>query len=461
LCVQSSLIHQHTTPMSQRVFLLAFVLLFNVLYVFAQTPTLYFPPIVGTSWQTLTPASQNFCPERIDSLYHFLETKNTKSFILLKDGKIVLEKYFGAFVQDSLWYWASAGKSLTAFLVGQAQEEALVDIHHKTSDYLGLGWTSAPADKEALITLWHQLTMTNGLDDTIEPTPTEPDPNTCTDPGCLNYLVDAGTRWAYHSGPYRLLQDVIAQASGLTINQFTKSHVLDQTGMKGLWVEDVFYSKTRDMARYGLLALAHGVWDGDTLLHDQTYLNAMTHSSQNYNKSYGYLWWLNGQSSFMLPGLQLALPGKLIPNAPDDMYSALGKNDQKIHVVPSKGWVVVRMGNSAGYTNVGGSEVPIKFDNALWDYLNKLECNASATLETQPFDLKVSPNPSNAGWQIESSAPMDKVELFDMQGRLLRTLAGHGATTLWLEVADMPMGVFILKVYSEEKVRLMKLVKGD
>ncbi len=426
MCVQRSLHHQHTTPMSQRVFLLSVVLLFNVLYVFAQTPNLYFPPIVGTTWQTLTPASQNFCPERIDSLYHFLETKNTKSFILLKDGKIVLEKYFGAFVQDSLWYWASAGKSLTAFLVGQAQEEALVDIHHKTSDYLGLGWTSAPPDKEALITPWHQLTMTSGLDDTFTPTPTQPDPNTCTDPECLHYLADAGTRWGYHTGAYRLLQNVIAQASGLSINQFTKSHVLDRTGMKGAWLADVFYSRTRDMARFGLLTQAHGIWAGDTLLHDQAYFQAMTHTSQPLNKSYGYLWWLNGQSSFMLPGLPLVLPGKLIPNAPDDMISALGKNDQKIHVVPSKGWVVVRMGNSAGYTNTGGSEVPIKFDNALWDYLNQLECNGSATLEVQPFDLKVSPNPSNAGWQIESSAPMDQVELFDMQGRLLHRVAGNG-----------------------------------
>ena len=73
----------------------------------------------------------------------------------------------------------------------------------------------------------------------------------------------------------------------------------------------------------------------------------------------------------MLPGLQLMIPGPLCPNAPADMFAALGKNDQKIHVVPSKGWIVVRQGNSA---NAG--PVPVQFDNLMWAYLNALECTS-------------------------------------------------------------------------------------
>lgn len=445
--------------MFNRILLLSTFLIINVLGAASQNPTLYFPPKTGTAWQTLTPASQNFCPDRIDSLYNFLGSRDTKAFLLLKDGKIVLEKYFGTFVQDSIWYWASAGKSLTAFLVGQAQEEGLVDIQDKTSDYLGVGWTSAPPDKEAKITLWHQLTMTSGLDDTFTPTPTEPDPNTCTDPACLNYLVDAGTRWAYHTGAYRLLQDVVAQASGLTINQFTKSHVLDRTGMKGLWFEDVFYSRPRDMARYGLLTLAHGVWDGDTLLHDQAYFNAMTHTAQPFNKSYGYLWWLNGQPSFMVPGLQFVFPGKLIPNAPNDMIAALGKNDQKIHVVPSKGWVVIRMGNAAGF-NAGGDAVPIVFDNAMWGYLNQLVCNATATNDLPENILKISPNPSSDGWRIESAEPVETVQVFDAQGRMVRNVSGAGTSALWVSNAGLPAGVYLLKVLSAGSWQVSKVMKG-
>ena len=443
--------------MAHRLLCLSIALFFCALPLFAQNPALYFPPKTGTAWQTIAPASLGFCAERVDSLYHFLAAKNTKSFLLLQDGKIVLEKYFGTYVQDSVWYWASAGKSLTAFLVGQAQEEGLVDIDDATSTYLGPGWTSCTPEQENAITLRHQLTMTTGLDDT--PTPASPDANLCTDPACLQYLAPPGTRWAYHTGPYRLLQNVVAEASGLTINQFTKTRVLDRVGMKGFWFQDVQYGRARDMARYGLLIQAHGVWQGDTLLHDQQYFFDMTHPSQVLNKSYGYLWWLNGQPSFMLPSVQLVIPGKLIPNAPDDMFSALGKNDQKIHVVPSKGWVVVRQGNSAGYTNGAGNEVPISFDNDLWDYLNKLTCAATTTQEVTDNQVRVFPNPTTNGWQIASKVAMERMEIFNTQGRLTASLSLNGATSFWVNAAELPEGVYLAKIFAAGKVRWAKLMK--
>ncbi len=65
---------------------------------------------------------------------------------MLKDGKIVLERYFGetiagtgSFNRDSQWYWASAGKTLTGFIVGKAQEENLLTLDQPTSRYLGVG----------------------------------------------------------------------------------------------------------------------------------------------------------------------------------------------------------------------------------------------------------------------------------------------------------------------------------
>lgn len=429
---------------------------FLLLKVFsAQSQNLYFPPLSGTAWQSTSPAELGFCNERIDSLYAFLEAKNTKSFILLKDGKIVLERYFGTFVQDSIWYWASAGKSLTAFLVGQAQDEGLVNIQDRTDQYLGAGWTSAPPEKEALITLWHQLTMTSGLDDTFVPTPTEPDPNTCTDPECLNYLADAGTRWGYHTGAYRLLQDVIAEASGSTINQFTKNRLLDRVGMKGFWLNDVFFSKARDMARFGLLTLAQGRWENDTLLADANYFFNMTHRSQELNKSYGYLWWLNGQPSFMVPGLQLQLPGKLCPNGPDDMIAALGKNDQKIYVVPSKGWVVVRQGDASGYTGIGGDAVPILFDNALWDYLNQLECSGVSSIDLPDEPEVIVPNPASLHWTISGETAPDRVEVYDACGRLLQTLHHTGT----VPASALPGGIYWLKITRGETVRTRRVCR--
>lgn len=83
----------------------------------------YFPPLSGDQWATIDPKDLDWCEEGVAGLYSFLEEKETKAFIVLKDGKIAVEKYFGTFTKDSIWYWASAGKSLAGFLTGMAQEK--------------------------------------------------------------------------------------------------------------------------------------------------------------------------------------------------------------------------------------------------------------------------------------------------------------------------------------------------
>jgi len=120
-----------------------------------KSQTIYFPPLTGNSWDTISPSSLNWCQDSINSLYNLLASEQTKAFIVLKDGKIVLEKYFGTYTQDSVWIWYSARKSLTAFLAGIAQEEGYLNILNKTSDYIGTGWTSLPTAKEDLITVRH------------------------------------------------------------------------------------------------------------------------------------------------------------------------------------------------------------------------------------------------------------------------------------------------------------------
>ena len=149
---------------------------------------LYFPPLTGAAWETRTPATLGWNTGRIDTLYFWLESQNSRAFLVIKDGRIVMEKYFGTFTQDSAWYWASAGKTITAFVVGLAQQQGLLSIGDAASKWLGAGWTGCPPDKEALITVRHQLTMTSGLDDSGDPY--------CTVDTCLIYRADAGTRWA-------------------------------------------------------------------------------------------------------------------------------------------------------------------------------------------------------------------------------------------------------------------------
>ncbi len=375
--------------------------------------SLYFPPINGDEWQTLSPASLGWCDDRIDSLYDLLEENNTKAFIVLKDGKIVLEKYFGSFQQDSFWYWASAGKSLTACLVGIAQQEGFLSIGDTTSTYLGEGWTACTSDQEEKITIRHQLTMTTGLDDYVEE-------NHCTLDTCLQYKADAGTRWAYHNAPYTLLDGVIEAATSITLNAYFQQKIRLNTGINGAFIQldynNVFFSTPRNMARFGLMILNNGNWDGNQIMTDTGYFNRMVNTSQGLNLSYGYLWWLNGKASYMLPTLPIVFPGSLMPNAPDDMIAALGKNGQYINVVPSQNLVLIRMGNAPD-----GNEVPVTLNDKIWEYINLLACgtNAADDIDPDATSYSVYPNPASDHFTVSMPGHYFKLAVYDLNGHKL------------------------------------------
>lgn len=332
----------------------------------APTPeeTLYFPPLSGTTWETKTIASLAWNQAAVQPLLDYLASKNSKSFMILVNGKIVMENYFYGHDASSNWYWASAGKTLTTAITGIAAQEGLININNKVSDYIGTGWTSIPLAKENLITNKHLLTMTSGLEDV--------DNGDAVDPANLTYKADAGTRWAYHN-VYVKLQDVIATASNQSWNSYFNTKLRDKIGMNGAWVNlgnnSVYGSTTRSMARFGLLMSNKGKWNTTPILNED-YCNAATTTSQNINLSYGYLWWLNGKSSYHLPQSQLQFNGSLIPTAPSDMYMALGKNDQKIYIIPSKKMLVIRMGDVANPDNP--TFALSGFDAELWTKISAL-----------------------------------------------------------------------------------------
>ena len=324
--------------------------------------TSYFPPLSSTVWETKSLASLGWKQQAVPPLLDYLASKNTKSFIILVDGRIVMENYFNGHSATANWYWASAAKTLTATLTGIAQQENLININDPVSKYLGAGWTSATLAQENLISCKNLLNMTSGLEDIAN--------GDSVTPVSLTYKADAGTRWAYHN-VFVKLQDVIAQASGQSWNTYFNTKLRDKIGMDGFWFKSenniVYSSTTRSMARFGLLILNKGKWENTTIL-NEFYANESTNTSQNINLAYGYLWWLNGKSSFRLPQSQVTFQGSMIPTAPADMFMALGKNDQKIYVVPSKKMVIIRMGDAADSANLALSD----FDAVLWQKISAL-----------------------------------------------------------------------------------------
>lgn len=402
--------------------------------------SLYFPPKTG-SWETTSPASLGWCTNQIDSLYDFLDKGDSKAFIVLKDGKIVLEKYFGTFTQDSLWYWASAGKTLTGFATGIALQNGKLKLTDTSSKYLGKGWSSLTPEQEAKITVWHHITMTTGLDDGVPE-------SSCTDKACLIYKADPGTRWAYHNAPYTLMDKVILGATGQNINAYVNSSIKPATGITGLFVQvsndNVYFSTPRSFARFGLLMLGKGSWNGTAVLTDTAYFRQMTNTSQSINLSYGYLTWLNGKTSYRIPGSQLQIPGALMPAAPSDMYAALGKNGQYINVVPSQNLVLIRMGEDP---SVGSGLVPTVFNDNIWKYLNKVMCNNNAISENAYTNSGVVlyPNPAENILHINTQNKVNDVSIYAISGKEM--YKQNSAESI--DISKFPSGIYFVKIQGD------------
>ncbi|MBC8172980.1 MAG: serine hydrolase [Chitinophagales bacterium] len=420
------------------------IILLAVTTLACKSQTLYFPPITGDTWDTISPASLGWCSDEIDTLLQYLEDKNSKAFIVLKDGKIVIEKYFGTFAADSAWYWASAGKTLTAFAVGMAKQDGYLSINDMSSDYLGEGWTVCSPEKEDLITVKNQLTMTSGLDDGV------PDPY-CTIDTCLQYLADADTRWAYHNGPYTLLDEVIQTATSQTLNSYINENIKAPTGMTGFYFpvgyNNIFFSNARSMARFGLLILNKGNWDGDQIMEDTAYFSQMISPSQTLNKSYGYLWWLNGKESFMVPGLQIIFPGSWSPHAPDDMIAALGKDGQFINVVESENLVFIRMGN-----NPGTGEVSFTYNDTIWQKLNEVMCDeVSVESISETHKIKTYPNPAHDHFTIALPQQVFTLTLFDITGNSLSEYPDV-FDSIEIETRGLAGGIYFVRVVTADQM---------
>jgi CubicO group peptidase (beta-lactamase class C family) len=216
-------------------------------------------------------------------------------------------------------------------------------------------------------------------------------------------------------------------------------------GMNGLFIQvgdnNVFFSKPRMMARFGLLLLNNGVWNGTAILGDSDYLYDMTHSSQDMNPSYGYLTWLNGYDQVMIPSTQTVFDGPLFPAAPTDLYAALGKDGQILNVVPSQGLVAVRMGNAPGTEDL----VPSLLNDDIWEYINELPCSPNAIPENATAQelFSIQRNENSNEWIISSELIQDfQWKVFNISGQ--KILEGRNETRVSLN--SLRSGIYLLRI---------------
>lgn len=314
---------------------------------------LYFPPSSG-AWATVAPAAAGWDADALARAMEYAGMHASRGVVVLYRGRIMAEQYWRQADADTVRDIASAQKSVTALLVGIALKRGLLTLATPVSAVLGHGWSRASRARERRITVRHLLTMTSGLDDD------------------LAYEAPAGTRWRYNTMAYHQLHPVLEHVTGSPLQDFSAAVLFRPLGMlSARWTprstdgEDVLglVLTPRDMARFGLFVLAGARWGSGRPLVDPRYLKDALSTSQKLNPAYGYLWWLNGKASHILPAQDVARPGPIIPAAPADLVAALGAADQKIYVVPGLDLVVCRQGSRGARQQLG-------FDQGWWELLS-------------------------------------------------------------------------------------------
>ena len=281
----------------------------------------------------------------------FLDAAATEAFQIVEQGQVVHEWYRtdASYGRDV----ASAQKSVLSLLVGRAIADGLFDLDTHIDDVLGVGWT--PHGQSAGITVRQLLSMTSGLDDQFA------------------VIAPPATLWRY-SGAFAALFDVLTTSTGRQLNEMADEWLF---GPAGATTAQFHERRSNEFAPIGLFARASDLTAiGQTVLdHAQpglpdVWLDESLATSQPYNGAYGYLWWLNGKDSFLLPGrAMVARPGPLVPSAPAGMVAALGKDDQKLYLVADLGLAIARLGGKAV---IGTQLAPSSFDDALWQLLSQM-----------------------------------------------------------------------------------------
>jgi CubicO group peptidase (beta-lactamase class C family) len=301
---------------------------------------------------TAEPSQAAWDPAGVERLRAFVADRATSQFLVVEDGRTVLSWT----ADDALATRdvASVQKSITALLVGRAVQDGLVSVDDPVASHLGPTWA---AESEGAVTVMQLLTMTSGLgDDLVAQSP-------------------PGERWYYNTPAYAQLHGVLEAVTGMALDELAAQWLFEPIGA------DV----ARFVRRRGLATSAFAAWGlqsdvgdlvkvgqvvldgGRPVIADRDWIETVTSTSQTSNESYGALWWLNGKAGGLLPGPAApSFTGPLVPSAPADMVAALGRDDQKLYVVPSERLIVARLGERAGNRTANALS---SFDDELWQHI--------------------------------------------------------------------------------------------
>lgn len=280
----------------------------------------------------------------------------TLSLLVVYKGDIILERYAPGFEVSTRTRTWSTAKSIATTLIGMLVDDGRLELDKP----LGFNWLpdsgSTESDPRNAITLRHVLNMSSGLE-TIDNRGLEyatgsglsywAGASSVTGARSRALIREPGSHWDYEN--YDTLLGVYAMKLALggekTYAEFPRKALLDKIGMRNTLVStDRFgdfilssqvYTNARDLARFGLLYLNEGVWDGERLISEQwiDFVRTPAPATVGRGGQYGGQWWLVPEDR---------------DDVPKDAYSTSGNRGQYTVVIPSHDMVIVRRGLDYG-----------------------------------------------------------------------------------------------------------------
>ena len=276
---------------------------------------------------------------------------NTRALIVVHKDSIIAERYAEGYSKESKFLGWSIAKSITAALIGILVKQQLLRVDQRAPVS---AWKDKK-DKRNGILLQHLLQQTSGLDFTENYSKFSSVTNMLFNKADmaaysadLPLQYDPGSHFYYSSGNSNILSGIIRTTVGeKDYLSFPYTALFHKIGMyntllepdaSGTYVGSSYvYASARDYARFGLLYLKDGVWNGERILPEGWVKQSMVSSPANGLRNYGYQFWLNGFDPKNTGQREY-------PEMPADLFFADGYGGQRIYIVPSLQLVVVRMG---------------------------------------------------------------------------------------------------------------------
>lgn len=306
--------------------------------------------VPGAEWARTSPAMAGWDPALIDEAQSYSRMIGTASFMIVQHGVVVAS--WGD-ITDRLELH-SVRKSLLSALIGIAVSEKKIDLNASLRQ-LGIDDIPPLTDAEKQATVQQLLEARSGVyHPALYETPGEKRrrPERGSHP--------PGTFWYYNNWDFNALGDIYEHAEQQSIFAAFQTRIAGPIGMQdyrpsdGRYVTGAdsvhpaypFHMSARDLARFGLLYLHHGVWQDSAgrdlrvvpaaWVHDSTQPISRTY----LNTGYGYLWWTAFASDWAE-----------VMDMPPGGFWADGAKGQFVAVDPASDLVVVHQTNGASVTN--------------------------------------------------------------------------------------------------------------